>query len=541
MSDPTSTTSRPWDAVIIGAGVSGIYQLHRLLGLGLRVVVLEAGDDAGGTWYWNRYPGARFDSESYSYQYSWCPDVLAEWNWSEHFAAQPETLRYLHHVIERYDLRHHMVFGVQVTEADWDDAGAYWTVRTAAGDAWRGRFLISALGALSIPTSPRFEGMDTFAGPSFHTARWPHEPLDLTGLRVGVVGTGASGVQVIQEVAKVAGHLTVFQRRPNWCAPLHNSRIADDEQVAIKAGYAEVFDRCSRTGMGFVHQFDRRSALEVPEDERLAFWEARYAEPGFGIWLGNFKDVLSDPAANAAMSAFVAGKIRDRVRDPATAEKLIPTDHGFGTRRVPLETGYYEVYNQPNVTLVDLPTDPVVRVTPGGIETASGHHDLDVLVYATGFDAITGALDRISFTGRDGVTLRDAWADGPSTFLGVATPGFPNLLVVVGPRGGSTSSNLPRGIEHNVEFVTDLIAETLRRGSRTVEADPDATAAWTAHCIETSQGLLLTTVRSWFMGINTNVDGLDKPRYLLYSGGLPAFRRRCDEVVANGYEGFSMR
>ena len=373
-----------FDAIVIGAGISGMYQLYRLRELGLNVRVFEAGTGVGGTWYWNRYPGARFDSESYSYQYSFSPELLEEWSWSEHFAGQPETLRYLNHVADKFDLRRDIQFRSRVTAAHWRDEACAWDVTLEDGSVHRARFLITAIGPLSAPTMPRIEGVDSFKGQSFHTARWPHAPVDFAGKRVAVIGTGATGVQTIAEVAKTVGHLTVFQRTPNWCKPLHNGPIDAETQARIKAGYPEMFKRCRETAACFIHTVDPRGTFEVTEQEREAFFEKQYATPGFAMWQGNFRDMLTDHEANAVVSAFLARKIRERVKDPKVADKLIPKDHGFGTRRVPMETRYYEVYNQPNVLLVDVKETPIERITPTGIETSDADYDFDIIIYATG-------------------------------------------------------------------------------------------------------------------------------------------------------------
>ncbi|MCC6437866.1 MAG: NAD(P)/FAD-dependent oxidoreductase, partial [Acidimicrobiales bacterium] len=367
MNEQTSPDAPYHDFIIIGAGVCGIYQLYKLLELGADVTVLEAGGDCGGTWYWNRYPGCRFDSESYSYGYSFSKEVLEEWDWSEHFAAQPETLSYLNFVVDKFDLRGHMQFDAKLDRATVDEDTDTWTLELADGRTMRCRFLLTAIGLLSAPTMPHFEGMDSFEGESFHTYFWPHEPVDLSGKRVAVIGTGATGVQVIAELQDKVAELNVFQRRPNWCAPLHNSKITPEEMAQIRASYDEIFDKCARTPGGFIHGPDRRKLSDVPREERMAFWEKLYASPGFGIWLGNFRDVLMDEEANAEFSAFVADKIRQRVKDPAVAEKLIPKDHGFGVQRVPMETRYYEAYNRDNVHLIDIEEHPIERITPTGI------------------------------------------------------------------------------------------------------------------------------------------------------------------------------
>jgi cation diffusion facilitator CzcD-associated flavoprotein CzcO len=526
------------DVIIIGAGMSGLYQLYRLRELGLRVRVFETGTGVGGTWYWNRYPGARFDSESYSYAYSFSPDLLAEWNWSEHFAGQPETLRYLNHVADKFDLRRDIQFRSRVTAAHWREAACSWEIALEDGSRHTARFLITAIGPLSAPTMPRIDGVETFQGESFHTARWPHDPVRFEGKRVAVIGTGATGVQTIQEVAKTAGHLTVFQRTPNWCAPLHNSKIDADEMARIRAGYPEMFQRCLETFACFLHTPDPRRTFDVTPEEREAFWEKLYAERGFGIWQGNFRDILLDRAANAALSDFVARKIRQRVKDPQVAEKLIPKNHGFGTRRVPLETKYYEVYNQPNVQLVDIKATPIERITPKGIKTSDAEYEFDIIIYATGFDAITGSFDRIDIRGVDGLRLKDQWAGGPQTYLGVLVEGFPNMMMLIGPH--TALGNIPRSIEYNVDWVTRLVRFAHDRGLTRVAATAAGVQSWTDHVKSLGVGLLSNEVDSWMTGINRNVEGKQSRIIARYSGSAPAYRERCDEVVAKGYQELSL-
>jgi len=418
------------DVAVIGAGMSGMYQVYRLRELGIDVQGFEAGADVGGTWYWNRYPGARFDSESYSYGYSFSKELLQEWSWSQHFSPQPETLSYCNHVADKFDLRKHFHFNARLATACWEDGG--WSLSFTDGSAVRCRLLITAIGALSAPVQPDLPGLETFQGEAHHTALWPKGGLAFDGKRVGVIGTGATGVQTIQEVAKTAEHLSVFQRTPNWCAPLHNGPITDTQQRQIKASYDSIFELCSKTINGFMHDPDPRKALELTAREREALWEKLYGEPGFGIWLANFSDILVDQNANDLISEFIAHKIRQRVDDPLVADKLIPKDHGFGTRRVPMETGYFEVYNQPNVDLIDLHDTPIERVTTTGVQTVAGEVPLDILILATGFDAVRGAFDRIDITGEEGRPLKEVWSDGPQTFLGLAVAGFPNLLTLVG-------------------------------------------------------------------------------------------------------------
>ncbi|MEQ8662294.1 MAG: NAD(P)/FAD-dependent oxidoreductase, partial [Gammaproteobacteria bacterium] len=499
------------------------------------------------TWFWNRYPGCRFDSESYSYGYSVFPEVLAEWTWKEQIAPQPETLEYLNFVADKLDLRRDITFDARLRAARFDAATNAWSLTFEDGRRARCRFLIAATGPLSAPQMPAIAGIDDFAGEAYHTALWPRDadgfgsPVrDFSGKRVAVIGTGATGVQVIQEVAKSASQLYVFQRTPNWCAPLKNSKVDAATAAELKASYPDIFARCRKSFGSFIHDFDPRSALEVSEAERNALFERLYNEPGFGIWLGTFRDVLTDRQANAYASEFVANKIRQRVRDPAVAEKLIPTDHGFGTRRVPLETNYYECYNQDNVELVDARATPIARINARGIETTAAQYDVDMIIYATGFDAVTGALHRIDITGVGGRKLKDKWRDGPRTLLGMQIAGFPNLFTPVGPHNGAAFCNIPRCIEQNVEWLADLMKHLHDNRIERIEAEVPAEDAWTEHVNETAAATLFPTARSWIMGVNENVP--DKVTgFVAYAGGFPAYRARCDEVAEHGYAGFTMR
>ena len=530
----TAPPKTDFDAIIIGAGMSGMYELIRLRQLGLSVRVFEAGTSVGGTWYWNRYPGARFDSETYSYQFSFDKELLEEWDWKEHFAPQPETLAYLNHVADKYDLRKDIQFRCRVTSAHYQEQSNRWRVTLEDGRQATCRFLVTAIGPLSAPTMPNIPGVESFQGESCHTARWPHEPVSFAGKRVAVIGTGATGVQTIQEVAKTAKTLTVFQRTPNWCAPLLNATISPEEMKQIRAGYPALFQRCQETFSCFIHTPDPRNTFDVPAEEREAFWEKLYASPGFGIWIGNFKDILTNRAANAEISAFVAKKIRQRVKDQAVAEKLIPKNHGFGTRRVPMETKYYEVYNQDNVTLVDLTETPIERITPTGIKTSEAAYDFDMIIYATGFDAITGAFDRIDFQGVGGEKLKERWKFGPETYLGMMVNNFPNMLMLVGPH--MALGNIPRTIEFNVEWVTDLIQFAHERGIARIEPSAEDVRKWTDHVKTLGDGNLAFEVNSWMTGVNSNVEGKQVRIINRYSGSAPEWRRLCNEVAQRGYK-----
>ena len=528
-----ATEHLDFDAVVVGAGVAGLYQLYRLRELGLRVRTFEAASAVGGTWYWNRYPGARFDSESWTYGYSFSKELLREWDWSEHFAPQPETERYLNFVADKFDLRRDIQFNTKVTAADYREDTHSWDLTLHDGSRVTTRFLITAIGILSAPTMPNIPGTDAFEGQSCHTHNWPKEGVDFAGKRVAIIGTGATAVQAIQEIAKTVGHLTIFQRTPNWCAPLNNGKISKDEMESIRSRYPEILARCRETAGCYVHSVDPRRTMETSPEDRNAFWEQLYASPGFGIWQGNFSDMLSDRAANAAASAFIANKIRQRVKDPATAEKLIPKNHGFGTRRVPLETHYYEVYNQPNVTLVDVNETPIERITRGGIQTTQQEYAFDIIIYATGFDAISGAFDRIDIRGVDGVRLKDVWADGPRTYLGVFVEGFPNLLMTMGPHAGL--GNYTRTAEYSVEWVTGVVRHATENGLTRVSCTAAGVGEWTNYVLGLGEDLLMNEVPSWMTGVNRNVEGKQVPRVMRYSGGHPAYRQHCDAIAAAGY------
>lgn len=543
MSDSVSTndgkSAEYHEYVVVGSGLCGLYGLYRLLDLEADVVVLEAHDGVGGTWHKNRYPGCRFDSESYTYGYSFSPELLQEWDWSERFAAQPETRRYYNHVADKFQLRDHIRFNSRVHAATYDETTDLWSVETVDGRAFTCRFLVTAMGLLSAPVRPRIPGADNFAGLALHTYDWPDE-LDLAGKRVAVIGTGSTGVQVIASIASEVDNLTVFQMQPNWCTPLNNEPISSEEMARIKASYDEIFAKCATTPGGFIHGPDKRPFFEVSPEDRRRLWEDLYAGPGFGIWLGNFRDILLDEDANSEFSEFVAEKIRSRVKDPATAEKLIPKDHGFGVQRVPMETNYYEAYNRENVHLVDLNETPIREIDETGIAASDRHYDFDIIIYATGFDAITGSFDRIDIRGQGGVSLKEKWDQpgGPHTYLGVQVAGFPNLFMLGGPHSASVATNFPRAIETSVEWVTDLFAFMRENGYGHVEVDPQYESEWTEHIKDLYQRQILRKSRSWFTGINPNVEGRDTARYLIYTGGAPRYKSHLARIADEDYPGF---
>lgn len=530
---------RDYEVVVVGAGVAGIYQIKRLKDLGVDAIVLEGNADLGGTWYNNRYPGARFDSESFTYGYSFSRELLDEWHWTEHFSPQPETLRYLNHVADKFGLREHIQFNSRVEAMVFDEDWDIWTLTLTDGRTVTTRFVITALGILSIPTMPKIDGLDSFKGTAFHPFYWPHEPFSLKGKRVGVIGTGATAIQFIPEIAKEAEHLTVFQRRPNWAAPLNNGPIDEEEMARIRARYDEIFAACARTPGGFEHEPDRRPFFEVSREERIELWDRLYDGPGFGIWLSNFVEIFTDEEANAEFSEYIAERIRGRVNDPEIAEKLIPKDHGFGIQRVPLETGYFETYNRDNVELVDSSETPIERITPNGLRTSDRDFEFDVIIYATGFDSFTGAFDRIDIRGAGGRKLRDKWADGPITWLGLAVHDMPNMVMIAGPQTSAT--NFPRGAELAVDWITPLLEFMWSRGYTRFDANEDAEAAWFQHVKDMYQGLLLRKAQSWITGYNSNIEGHEygKTRYNIYNGGGPKYTKTLQQTADNDYDGMS--
>ena len=536
------TKQRVFHSVVIGAGVAGICQIKFLTDHGFDSILVDANPDLGGTWYRNRYPGCRFDSESYTYGYTFSKELLDEWHWKEHFSPQPETLKYLNYVADKFQLRPYMRFNARVQSMQWIESERRWTVTLQDGETFSTRFVVTCLGALSVPTLPRLEGIDTFAGESFHTYHWPSEPVALTGRRVGIVGTGATGIQVIAEIADKVEQLVVFQRRPNWSIPLNNDRISTAEMADIRARYDEIFETCAESHGGFMHLPDRRGYENVTVEERRALWDDLYDRPGFALLLANFPETFFDANANRDLSAYVADRIRQRVHDPVTAEKLIPKDHGFGMRRLPLETNYFEAYNRPNVRLVDLLDTPIERVTPTGIRTTLEDHRLDLIIYATGFDAIVGGLRRIDIQGMGARALRDKWQDGASTYLGMLTRGFPNLLMIAGPQSISGTTNYPRAIEIAVHWVTDLLIHARDSGLTRLEAKDDAERSWTEEVIRMQERMPFSRVRSWFTGYNPNASADEKSpfRYNAYWGGAPKYKNFLEQARQDNYGGLEL-
>lgn len=543
------TQEPDFDAVVIGAGLTGLYQAYRLREMGYRVLGVEGSDDIGGVWHHNRYPGCRTDSESEIYGYFWNDELMQEWNWPERFAAQPDVLAYIHRAAEIMDIRKDFMFNAKVDKAVWDDENGCWTLGFVQPHRApvTARFVFSALGPLSWPQMPKIPGINTFKGESIHTAAWPRDPngfgpaeRDFSGKRVAVIGVGSTGVQVIQELAKVAGHLTVFVRDPSWCTPLNNGPMTQERMDQIKATYREFIEQCDKTLAGYRHEFIPQNLFDVPKEERDAKLEELYQGPGFSLWLGAYQDVLSNPEANKYVSEFVAQKIRSRVKDPQVAEILIPKDHGFGMKRVPLETNYYEVYNQDNVTAVDLHSTSITRITPEGIETPEGPHELDVIIYATGFDAIKGSWNHIDIRGKGGVALKDDWDNGIRTYMGMQTPGFPNFFTLVGPQSGATFCNIPRCSALAVDWLSDMMIHAKKNGVVRIEPELAAAEAFTAYAEKLQSKLLLGQTNSWFTGVNQNLEGRNKREVLLFVGGNPRFQAYCEDVRENDYKGYVM-
>jgi cyclohexanone monooxygenase len=524
------------DAVVVGAGFAGLYMIHRLRGLGLTLRAFEAGSGVGGTWYWNRYPGARCDVESLQYSFSFDEALQQEWEWTERYPSQAEILRYLDHVADRFYLRRDITFDARVTAARWDDAAGRWTVETEQGEQVTARFVIMATGALSASRRPDLPGLDSFKGRWFHTGTWPHETVDFTGQRVGVIGTGSSGIQTIPVVAQQAAEVTVFQRTPNFSIPAWNGPLDPAVQRDWKARYPEMRAKARNTRSGILYEYSSRGASDVDEAERQAEFDRRWARGGANFTHA-FNDIFLNAESNELAAEYVRNRIRALVRDPKLATKLTPTDHPIGTKRICVDTDYYATFNRPNVSLVDVREEPIEAITPDGIRTRAREYPLDSIIFATGYDAVTGALMRIDLQGRDGARIRDRWAHGPTSYLGLMVAGFPNLFTVTGPGSPSILTNVVVSIEQHVEWIADCLAHLRARGLTRIEATEEAETAWVAEVAEIASGTLFPQANSWYMG--ANVPG--KPRvFLPYVGGFARYTEVCAKVVADGYAGFRL-
>ena len=531
-------TPRDYDALIIGAGFAGMYQLHLLRDrLRLDALVLEAGEGVGGTWYWNRYPGARCDSESHCYNYTFSKELFEEWEWTERYPQQAEIMRYLNHVADRFDLRHSIHFGTSVVGAHYDEPANCWTVTTEAGETLRARFLITAVGCLSTANVPNIPGLSSFAGDWYHTGRWPHDGVDFTGKRVGLIGTGSTGIQAAPVIAEAAGHLTVFQRTANYSVPAHNAPLSGDFKQWVRSNHAGIrhITRANTNGQPFY--IEDRSVWDVSPEEREALYEAAWAKGGLQF-RAVFRDLLSDKTANDTAVTFLKNKIRQIVHDPATAELLADIDHPYAAKRPPIDTGYFEAFNRSNVSLVDVRAASIVGITPDGLRTTEATYKLDIIVFATGFDAMTGPLLRLDITGRDGVSLRDAWAAGPRTYLGLQIEGFPNLFTITGPGSPSVLTNMPVAIEQHAEWIADCISHLLEQGISRIEPAGDAVKDWVGQVNAAADATLLPLASSsWYLG--ANVPG--KPRvFMPYAGGMARYRAICEDVASSGYQGFAL-
>jgi cyclohexanone monooxygenase len=524
-----------FDVVIVGAGFAGLYMLHRLRGMGLSGLVLESGSGVGGTWYWNRYPGARCDVESMQYSYQFSEELQQEWEWSERYATQPEILRYANHVADRFDLRRDIRFDTRVTAATFDEAAGHWVVETDDGAAVSARFCVMATGCLSSPNMPKFEGLDRFEGAIYHTGRWPHEEVDFTGQRVAVIGTGSSAIQSIPLIAQQAAQLFVFQRTPNYAVPAHNASLEPDTVREIKADYAGLRERAKQLPTGFLIRPNTASALEVTPEERQHQYEARWREGGLPF-MAAFSDLLLDAEANETAAEFVRGKIREVVDDPEVAESLCPSNF-IGGKRLCVDSGYFETFNRSNVILIEVSESPLEEITRGGVRAKGEEFKVDTIVLATGFDAMTGALLKIDIRGRDGLTLGEKWAEGPRTYLGLAVAGFPNLFTITGPGSPSVFTNMIPSIEQHVDWISDCLGFMRERGLARIEPSVEAENGWVSHVNEVADTSLRSKTDTWYIG--ANIPG--KPRvFMPYIGGFPVYARKCDEVAANGYEGFAL-
>ena len=535
--DSKKFKSREVDAVVIGAGFAGLYAVYRLRQMGLSLTAFEQGGGVGGTWYWNRYPGASSDSESWVYAFTFSEELEQEWNWSCRFPEQPEILRYLEHVADRFDLRRSFDFNSRVTGAAYDESTGLWTIETQQGEQVRAKYLITAVGCLSVAQVPNVPGLDQFKGAWYHTGQWPHESVDFTGMRVGVIGTGSSGIQSIPIIAKQAKHLTVFQRTPSFSVPARNAPLAPERVNQLKRDIKQIRETCRWSTIGQPYDWQEAEALKVGPDERRQQFEAGWQKGGFEWMFGSYRDLLFDQKANGMAADFVREKIRSIVKDPEVARKLIPSGYPIGTKRLPLDSEYFETFNRDNVELVDLRESRIEEIAATGIRTSDKTYELDAIVFATGFDALTGPLTRLGISGRGGQKLESKWSAGPRTYLGVCTLGFPNMFMITGPGSPSVLGNMPVSIEQHVDWICDCIAHLRKNGASTIEATMEAEQTWSAHVKELADATLFPQADSWYMG--ANIPG--KPRvFLPYIGGFGTYRKLCTDIAAKGYEGFAI-
>ena len=532
---PAVNRSATVDALIIGAGFTGLYQLWSLRKLGLNVRVVDAASDVGGTWYWNCYPGARTDSPSHIYQYWFSDELLADWDWKQRYVDHTESSAYFRHVADRFDLRRDITFNSRVDSARWDESARRWQVTTSTGETIAARFLITALGPLSAPVVPPFKGHDRFKGRLVHTARWPREGVDLKGKRVGVIGTGATGIQVIQTIAPEVAQLTVFQRTANYAVPMINPTYGEAERAAMRARYPQTREAIWTTFVGFDEAAESSPYFSLTPEQRRATLERLWADGSLRIWVAGFMELLTDAAVSEEISEFVREKIRARIRDPKLAAKLVPADHGFGTRRVPLENGYFDVYNRDNVSLVDVKAAPIVEFTEKGLRTTEAEYELDIIVTATGFDALTGALNRIDIEGVNHRTLKDKWADGPTSYLGSMVAGFPNFFMIHGPMAPGAQAQMITTGEWQVDWTAGMIEDMDRDGKTRIEATEAGEQSWAAELNFAADQTLHKLADSWYNA--KNIEG-KKGGFMIYVGGFPRFRQVCEESVEQGYKGF---
>jgi cyclohexanone monooxygenase len=534
---PSAATAEAYDVVVVGAGFAGMYMLHRLRGLGMTARVFEQGSGVGGTWYWNRYPGARCDVESMQYSYSFSDELQQEWDWSERYAPQPEILKYANHVADRFDLRRDIQFDTRVERAEFDERSNIWTVATSDGKTVATKFVVLATGCLSNARMPDIKGLDRFKGKIYHTGHWPHQPVDFTGQRVALIGTGSSGIQSVPVIAEQARHLTVFQRTANFSIPARNATLTAEERDWFRKNYPEIrrFAR-EEARNGIYTELPDRGAFDEGDNERRTRYEARWQRGGL-TFMSVYNNLLLDEPANDTAADFVRGKIAEIVKDPATARLLQPNSHPIGTKRICIDTDYFATFNRPNVELVDIKTDPIQEITENAVRVAGKDYEADALVLATGFDAMTGSVAKIDIVGRNAQTLNQKWAEGPRTYLGLMSAGFPNLFIITGPGSPSVLSNMIVSIEQHVDWIADCLAYMRDNGLVAMEADKAAEDKWVDHVNEVAHTTLYPQANSWYMG--ANIPG--KPRiFMPYIGGVGVYRQKCDEVAAKTYEGFAM-